>query len=311
MFTLNIRYIVLVGKGRMKWENAASEKARENLLREDSVADLLKKAELAHEEIQKFQRDDSPDAIKINRAVERLEKILAKIDPKNMADRTAVLNMLTLQVDEAPDGSDSETALLSLLKKFEAEYAIFDTQVAEEKSVVKENTKVASTRVFESVVQKNSREKQARDFTEYVASKLADPLKTQFFDAVTKNDDMGNITYLLNNVSIPNLIRSVTEGTVYVADGAEFNDRQALGKFMEVYSANTEVFDTILKPLAIAANAGQSVESMRKSGKLKNNADNSEIIQYLAKVDNFETQGTTALDRQLSAATVFLLDSIK
>ena len=136
-------------------------------------------------------------------------------------------------------------------------------------------------------------------------------MREQFLEAVTKKDSTGNIAYELTNVSIPNLIRSVTEGTVYVADGAEFNDRYALGKFMEVYSANTDVFNTILKPLAIAANAGQSVESMRKSGKLKDNADNSEIIQYLAKVDNFETQGTTALDRQLSAATVFLLDSVK
>ena len=310
MFTLNIRHIVLVGKGRMKWENNR-EKARENLLRDDSVADLLKKAELAHEEIQKFQGESDPDAIKISRAVEQLEKILAKIDPKNKADRTAVLNMLTVQVSEAPDGSDSQTALLSLLKKFDEEYSTFDHKKEELKEEVKENIKGASTRVFESVVQKNSREIQARDFTEYVASKLADPLKTQFFDAVTKKDDMGNITYLLNNVSIPNLIRSVTEGTVYIADGAEFNDRQALGKFMEVYSTNTEAFDTILKPLAIAANAGQSVESIRKSGTLKDSTNKSNIIQYLAKVDNFETQGTTALDRQLSAATVFLLDNIK
>lgn len=219
--------------------------------------------------------------------------------------------MLDSQVKEAPENSDSKQALTALQQKFVDAYLILDQKNEADKSEVQETTKVASTRIFESVIQKNSRDIQARDFTEYVASKLKGELREQFLEAVTKKDSMGNTTYELTKVSIPNLIRSVTEGTVYVADGAEWNDRYALGKFMEVYSANTDVFNTILKPLAIAANAGQSVESMRKSGKLKDNADNSEIIQYLAKVDNFETQGTTALDRQLSAATVFLLDSFK
>lgn len=311
MFTYSVRNILTIGKNTMKWKNDASEQAREALFRDDSVADLLKKAELSHEEIQKFQGESDPDAIKINRAVEQLEKILAKIDPKNMADRKAVLDMLDSQTNNAAEGSESKKALALLLEKFLTEYNTFDNQKEVAAEAVKNNTKVASTRVFESVVQKNSREKQARDFTDYVASKLTGPVKTQFLDTVTKTDDRGNITYLLTNVSIPNLIRSVTEGTVYIADGAEFNDRYALSQFMEVYNTYTEEFDNILKPLAIAANAGQSVESIRKSGKLKNSNNTSDIIEYLAKVDNFETQGTTALDRQLTAATVFLLDSIK
>jgi hypothetical protein len=112
MFTHNIRNIVLIGKSAMKWKNHNdTQKALEDLNRDDSVADLLKKAELAHEEIQKFQGEPIPDAYLIERAVDRLAKILAKIDPKNMADRQAVLDMLDSQKNSAAEDSESKKAL--------------------------------------------------------------------------------------------------------------------------------------------------------------------------------------------------------
>lgn len=67
MFTHNIRNIVIIGKSAMKWKNHNdTQKALEDLNRDDSVADLLKKAELATEEIQRFQGENFPDAIKID-----------------------------------------------------------------------------------------------------------------------------------------------------------------------------------------------------------------------------------------------------
>ena len=83
-------------------------------------------------------------------------------------------------------------------------------------------------------------------------------------------------------------------------------------KFLEFYEQNKNELARILKPLMVAARAGQSTESVRKSGDLPaSDASNSDIIKYLSRVDNFKTHGTTALDRQLSAATVLLLDKVK
>ena len=65
------------------------------------------------------------------------------------------------------------------------------------------------------MVQKNSREQQAKDFTEYVASRLQDPLKTSFletFKQESNNDMIGaRQKYELESVSIPNLLQSIEE----------------------------------------------------------------------------------------------------
>ncbi len=106
---------------------------------------------------------------------------------------------------------------------------------------------------------------------------------------MTKKDEAGNITYLLTDVSIPNLLRSIDEGTVYIADGAQWNDRPALEKFLGVYNKNKNAFDPILKTLAIAASAGQSVESVKKSKELMSNPNTTDIMNYFSQVDNFET----------------------
>ncbi len=311
MFTRNIRTQVLLGKSGVKWDvPSETQRALESLNRDNNIADLLKRAENTRDEAIRFQTVDG-DPIKAGHALERFADILKKVNTKNASDRNAVIASIDALIAAAPDGSALKTKATELKTSFEKSYEGAAAKETGWASTAKADTKKEMSRTMESVIQKNSRETQARDFTEYVASKLFDPIKSNFLDAVIKKDEMGKVTYELTNVSIPNLLRSIYEGTPYVADGAEFNDRYALKKFMEVYNNKESVFNTVLIPLAVAARAGQSVESVRKSGTLTASANNSAVIQYLTQVDNFETQGITALDRQLSAATVFAFNKVK
>ena len=97
-------------KGGVKWElSAEAQSALDSLERDNSVADLLKKAKITREEIQRFQNENPPDAIKIDRVVNHLGDILKKIDGKNTKDRQAVLALLETAISSAPENSDSKT----------------------------------------------------------------------------------------------------------------------------------------------------------------------------------------------------------
>ncbi len=104
MFT--IKGIKTLGKSGVKWESKEAQAAIDSLNRDTKVADLLKQAEIAHEEIVKFQNEY--DGIKINNAISRFGDILKKIDAKNIKDRQAILSLITYAINAAPNNSDSK-----------------------------------------------------------------------------------------------------------------------------------------------------------------------------------------------------------
>ncbi len=204
-----------------------------------------------------------------------------------------------------PENTDANFTrdLTALRAQYAKNYEDIDKKEAATKAPTVKDTNKSLSRNFEAIVQKNSRDAQAKDFTEYVGEKLIGVVKTDFLDAFKKIDQNNTetVSYELTSVSIPNLLRSLSEGTVYIADGAEWNDRPIVKKFLEIYAKHKAVLDPILSPLIAANRAGQSVESVKKSGTLKTNPNNVDIIAHLTQIDNFNTYGTTGLDRQLAA----------